>query len=57
MTRLGYDKWQASGGKSLLDRAREKLQHILRTHHPVPLEEEKRKAIQKRIDRFKAAQV
>ena len=52
ISRMGYEKWEASGRTSLLDRARQKLQRILQEHQPVPISAEKAKLIQERVDRF-----
>ena len=52
ISRLGYDDWLASGGTSFLERAREKLQQILKEHHPPPISADKAREIQKRVDRF-----
>jgi trimethylamine--corrinoid protein Co-methyltransferase len=35
--RLTYPEWMSSGKKSCLDYARERMQHILSTHKPIPL--------------------
>jgi trimethylamine--corrinoid protein Co-methyltransferase len=53
ISRLGYDKWEASGRTSLLQRAQQKLQQVLQEHQPVPISPEKAKEIQKRVDQFK----
>jgi trimethylamine--corrinoid protein Co-methyltransferase len=53
ISRLGYDKWQATGSTSLLQRAQQKLQQVLQEHQPVPIPAEKAKEIQKRVDQFK----
>jgi len=53
ISRLGYDKWQATGSTSLLQRAQQKLQQVLQEHQPVPISPEKAKEIQKRVDQFK----
>jgi len=52
ISRMGYEKWEASGRTSLLDRARQKLQRILQEHQPDPISAEKAKLIQERVDRF-----
>ena len=51
--RLGYEEWKASGGMSLLERAREKLEVILREHHARPISPEHAREIQELVDRFK----
>jgi trimethylamine--corrinoid protein Co-methyltransferase len=53
INRLGYEKWEASGSTSLLQRAQQKLQQILQEHQPVPIPPEKAREIQKRVDQFK----
>jgi len=53
ISRLGYEKWEASGSITLLGRAQKKLQQILQEHPPVPIPPEKAKEIQKRVDQFK----
>ena len=52
MSRQGHEQWKTEGSKSLLDRARAKLQHIVDTHKPVPIDRDKTAAIQKRVDDF-----
>ena len=53
ISRAGYEKWQASGSTSLLDRGREKLQQILAEHQPVPIPDDRARQIQELVDRFK----
>jgi trimethylamine--corrinoid protein Co-methyltransferase len=53
ISRAGYEKWQASGSTSLLDRGRDKLQRILADHQPVPISADQARQIQKRVDQFK----
>ena len=53
ISRSGYEKWQSSGSKSLMDRSRDKLQQILHDHQPVPIPEDQAKQIKKRVDQFK----
>jgi trimethylamine:corrinoid methyltransferase-like protein len=53
ISRVGFEKWQASGSTSLLDRGREKLKQILQGHQPVPMPDDQAKQIQKRVDDFK----
>ncbi len=43
--RLEYSEWVGRGKKTNLDYAKEKYEEILATHKPVPLPEDKRKAI------------
>jgi trimethylamine--corrinoid protein Co-methyltransferase len=50
ISRLGYDRWQETGGSTLLDRAAMRLKEILETHQPLPLAAEKAAAIQKVVE-------
>ena len=52
ISRAGFEKWQASGSMSLMDRSRQKLQQILQDHQPVPIPDDQAKQVQKRIDEF-----
>ena len=38
LDRSNFQNWQKNGGTSLLDRARERVETILQTHAPQPLE-------------------
>ena len=51
--REGYEKWQAAGRTSLLDRGREKLQQILQEHQPVLIPDAQARQIQELVDQFK----
>jgi trimethylamine--corrinoid protein Co-methyltransferase len=51
-SRLNWDRWQGEGGKSFGERALARLEEILEQHQPPPLDEETRRAIQERVDRF-----
>jgi len=53
ISRHGYEGWQAEGAQSLFGRARNKLKHILDTHHPPAIENAKARAIAERVDAFK----
>lgn len=53
ISRMGYEKWEASGRTSLLQRAQQKLQQILQEHQPIPIPAEKARKIQKRVDQFR----
>jgi trimethylamine--corrinoid protein Co-methyltransferase len=53
LNRLGYEQWAEAGHKSLLDRARERVEDILINHRPVPIQDEKQHAIQNLVDNFK----
>jgi len=52
INRKGYEKWEASGRTSLLQRAQQKLQQILQEHRPIPIPADKARIIQKRVDQF-----
>ncbi|MBW2123899.1 MAG: trimethylamine methyltransferase family protein, partial [Deltaproteobacteria bacterium] len=49
MTRQRYDVWHKEGGKSMGERVREKIRHILETHTPPPLAD----STLKELDRLK----
>jgi trimethylamine--corrinoid protein Co-methyltransferase len=49
-TRQAYDLWESAGGTSFADRLRERVQSLLATHRPAPLEE----ALAREIDRIVA---
>jgi len=53
INRAGYEKWEASGRTSLLQRAQQKLQQILQEHRPIPIPADKARIIQKRVDQFR----
>jgi trimethylamine--corrinoid protein Co-methyltransferase len=50
ISRLGYERWQETGGSTLLNRAAIRLKEILETHQPPPLAAEKAAAIQKVVE-------
>ena len=52
INRQGFDKWQAAGSTGLLERARNKLQLVLRAHQPIPIPTDKARLIQKCVDQF-----
>jgi len=52
ISRLGYEKWEASGSTSLLERAKKKLQRVLQEHQPIPIPADKAQQIQQRVDHF-----
>jgi len=54
INRAGFDKWQADGGTTLLERAGEKLRQVLQEHRPVPIPAEAAAQIQAIVDRFQA---
>ena len=43
--RSSYDAWKKAGGKSLVKRAKEKAEEILKEHWPTPLDEDVQKEI------------
>ncbi|NIR87472.1 [trimethylamine--corrinoid protein] Co-methyltransferase, partial [Candidatus Bathyarchaeota archaeon] len=49
--RRSYDAWKKAGGKSMVKRAREKAEEILREHWPTPLEKDVQKEISEIISR------
>jgi trimethylamine--corrinoid protein Co-methyltransferase len=53
--RDGYENWEESGSRSLLDRARQRLLEILETHRPPALDSAKARAIAERVAGFKNA--
>jgi len=53
ISRMGYEKWEASGRTSLLQRAQQRLQQILQEHQPIPIPADKARIIQKRVDQFR----
>jgi trimethylamine--corrinoid protein Co-methyltransferase len=53
INRAGFDKWQADGSTSLLDRAKKKLQAVLKEYRPLPIAPEKARQIQRRVDQFR----
>ncbi len=52
--RDGYEKWEESGSRSLLERARLRLLEILETHRPLPIPPEKAQVIRNLVDQFKS---
>ena len=52
--RDGYEKWEESGSRSLLDRARQRLPKILETHRPLPIPPEKAQVIRRLVGQFKS---
>jgi trimethylamine:corrinoid methyltransferase-like protein len=43
-----FEGWEAAGRPTLLEEAREKVQHILATHEPLPLDED----VERELDRI-----
>jgi len=52
ISRMGNDKWQASGSTTLQERAQRKLEKILQEHQPAPVPEEQAGRIQKIVEEF-----
>jgi len=49
--RSSYDTWKKTGGKSLVERARERAEEILREHWPTPLDKDVQKEISEIISK------
>jgi trimethylamine--corrinoid protein Co-methyltransferase len=49
--RQSYDAWKKTGGKSMVKRAREKAEQILKDHWPTPLDKDAQKEISEIISR------
>jgi len=49
--RQSYDAWKKTGGKSMVKRAREKAEEILKEHWPTPLDKDVQKEISEIIER------
>jgi len=49
--RQSYDAWKKAGGKSMVKRAREKTEEILKEHWPTPLDKDVQKEISEIIGR------
>lgn len=54
ISRDSYEKWDEKGRKSLLARAGDRINEILEKHRPEAISEDKREAIQKQVEKFKA---
>lgn len=52
-THIAQKAWENSGKKEILEEAREKVEHILSTHQPLPLDEDVEKDLDKIIQRAK----
>jgi trimethylamine--corrinoid protein Co-methyltransferase len=52
--RGNYDQWQAAGGKSLGERAAERVEEILAEHKPDPLPKDIAKAVHTIVERAEA---
>jgi len=53
--RFNYGQWQAKGGKTLAQRAADRVEKILSTHKPPPLSEDAAKAIHAIVERAQRA--
>ena len=54
ISRKGYEQWEKEGRLTLMERARQKLQHILETYQPPAIPEETLQKIRQQVERFKA---
>jgi len=45
-----YDAWKKAGGKSMVKRAREKAEEILKEHWPTPLDKDVQREISEKIE-------
>lgn len=52
ISRAGFEKWQAAGETTLMDRARKRLAEIRAEHKPTPIEPEKAADIQALVDSY-----
>ena len=52
INRAGFEKWEADGAASLLDRAKKKCQKVLQEHRPISIPAEKASHIQQLVDQF-----
>jgi trimethylamine--corrinoid protein Co-methyltransferase len=52
ISRAGFEKWQAAGETTLMERAREQLARIRAGHKPIPIEPEIAARIQALVDRY-----
>jgi len=52
ISRMGYEKWEAAGSTSLLERAKKKLHQVLHDHQPIQIPAEKARRIRQRVDHF-----
>ncbi|MBM4463142.1 MAG: hypothetical protein FJ012_07365 [Chloroflexi bacterium] len=52
--RLSHAEWVKAGSKSIIDRAKERVQHILSTHRPTPLSKDQEKAIDEILEEARA---
>jgi trimethylamine--corrinoid protein Co-methyltransferase len=51
--RMGFEKWEQSGRRRLLQRAQQRLADLTQEYQAPPMPQEKQQKIQNRIDRFK----
>jgi trimethylamine--corrinoid protein Co-methyltransferase len=52
LNRLGFEAWQGAGGRSLTERATERVQEILDQHRPEPLPAELGEAMRRRVEEY-----
>jgi trimethylamine--corrinoid protein Co-methyltransferase len=52
ISRAGFEKWQAAGETTLMERAREQLARIRAGHRPIPIDPEIAATIQALVDRY-----
>jgi len=52
ISRAGFEKWQAAGQTTLMDRARARLKQILAEHQPAPIEAATAAEIQAAVDNY-----
>jgi trimethylamine--corrinoid protein Co-methyltransferase len=52
ISRAGFEKWQAAGETTLMDRARARLKQILAEHQPAPIEAATAAEIQAAVDNY-----
>jgi trimethylamine:corrinoid methyltransferase-like protein len=49
-----FEDWEAAGRPTLLEEAGEKVDHILATHEPLPLDDEVERELERIVERAKA---
>ena len=52
ISRCGFDAWTAEGRTSILDRAHDRLNRILQSHRPVPMDEKTAQAMRAIVDGY-----
>ena len=53
ISRLGYEKWEAAGKTTLLQRASKRLDEVLRDHKPAAIKQDQAAAIQRMVNAFR----